>query len=59
MFGTCVELSLLKTCAKFLEKLKREKQVRVKKHLSINKLSFDSFLFKFCHSCSCFEGRCH
>ena len=60
IFRTYVDLSLLKICAKFLGKVTREKQVRgKKKHLSINKLSFDSFSFKFHHLCLCFEARFH
>ena len=47
---TYVDLSLLNTFAKFLGKVTKEKQVRGKKnYLSINKLSFDLFSFKFRH----------
>ena len=49
-----------KICAKFLGKVTRDKKVRgKKKHLSINKLSFDFFSFKFRHYISSFEARCY
>ena len=39
-----------KICTKYLGKVTRDKKVRgKKKHLSINKLSFDFFSFKFRH----------
>ena len=49
-----------KVSAKFLWKVTWEKQVRgKKKHLSINKISFDSFSFEFHHFGLCFEALCH
>ena len=55
MIRAYVDLPFWKICGKFLGKVTRENQIRgKKKHLSINKLSLDSFSFKFHHLCLCF-----